>query len=411
MPETITADIELVLSQFPFKTRKIHGKPLAFLDSAASSQMPERVIERMNRYHRSEHANVHRGIHLLSQEATVAYEAVRPKLQKFINAASQDEIILTSGATDAINLVAYSYGLSTLKAGDEILISEMEHHANMVPWQLISKLTGAVIKKIPITDSGEIDIDAYKLLLKSPKVKIIAIVHVSNVLGTENPVAQMTSMAHGEGAVVVVDGCQATPHAKVDVQALGADFYAFSAHKMYGPTGIGVLWGRKELLTEMPPFRGGGDMIDKVSFEGTTFNDLPHKFEAGTPPIVAGIGFSEALDFMNELGIDFIAEREHQLYTYALEQLSKIDSLIIYGNAQNRHPVISFNVSEIHPHDLGTILDQEGVAVRTGHHCAQPLMRRLDVPATARASFAVYNTFEEIDQLVAAIHQAKEIFS
>lgn len=395
---------------FPFLKRQVHGKRLAFLDSAASSQMPLEVIERMDVYHRSQHANVHRGIHQLSQEATAYYESCRSQLQSLIGAKSEAEIIFTSGATDALNLVAYSWGLTNLNEGDQILVSEMEHHANMVPWQMIANRTGAKVLPIGITDEGEIDLDHYQSVLNE-RVKVVAITHVSNVLGTVNPIKKMADMAHQVGAVVVVDGCQATPHLQVNVAELGADFYAFSAHKMYGPTGIGVLWGREALLEAMPPFRGGGDMIDRVSFDGTTFNELPHKFEAGTPPIVSGIGFDAALKFIQGIGYERIHSHESHLMNYALDKLTQIEDIHIFGASPSKHAVISFNLGEIHPHDLGTILDQQGVAVRTGHHCAQPLMKRLNQPATARASFAIYNTEEDVDQLLEALQLAQEIFS
>lgn len=405
-----TIDVSKIREQFPVLKRTIHGKTLRFLDSAASSQMPLRVTERMNQYHLNEHSNVHRGVHTLSQEATAAYEATRKKLVSLINANNESEIIFTSGATDALNLVAYSYVVPFLKEGDEILISEMEHHANIVPWQLAAKKVGAIIKVIPISDDGDIDLDTFESLL-TERTKLVAITHVSNVLGTVVPVKIITQIAKKYGAIVVVDGCQAAPHITIDVKDLGVDFYTFSSHKIYGPTGIGVLWGRQDLLEKMPPFRGGGDMIDVVTFEQTTFNDLPHKFEAGTPPIVSGIGFGEAIDFVNEIGFEAIHEHESMLLDYATNALKTINGLHIYGNSTNKHAVISFNVDDIHSHDLGTILDQYGVAVRTGHHCAQPLMKRLKVPSTARASFAIYSTTEDVDALVEAIYEAKNLFS
>lgn len=405
-----TIDISKIREQFPVLKRTIHGKMLRFLDSAASSQMPLRVIERMNQYHLNEHSNVHRGVHTLSQEATAAYEATRKKLVSLINANNESEIIFTSGATDALNLVAYSYVAPFLKEGDEILISEMEHHANIVPWQLAAKKVGAIINVIPISDDGDIDLDTFESLI-TERTKLVAITHVSNVLGTVVPIKEINKIAKKFGAIVVVDGCQAAPHITIDVKDLGVDFYTFSSHKIYGPTGIGVLWGRQDLLEKMPPFRGGGDMIDVVTFEQTTFNDLPHKFEAGTPPIVSGIGFGEAIDFVNEIGFEAIHEHESMLLDYATNALKMIDGLHIYGNSTNKHAVISFNVEDIHSHDLGTILDQYGVAVRTGHHCAQPLMKRLKVPSTARASFAIYSNTEDVDALVEAIYEAKNLFS
>jgi len=409
-PSLNTIDLVSIQDQFPILNQKVHGKKLRFLDSAASSQVPLRVIDRMNDYHRNEHANIHRGVHTLSQNATEAYEKTRKKLKTFINAPGESEIIFTSGATDALNLVAYSYVIPFLKEGDEILISEMEHHANIVPWQITAERVGAKIKVIPVSDSGEIDLTIFESLL-SERTKIVAITHISNVLGTVVPVKQIASIAKKFDCIVVVDGCQAAAHIPIDVQELGVDFYTFSSHKMYGPTGIGMLWGKEELLNKMPPFRGGGDMIDIVTFEKTTFNELPHKFEAGTPPIVAGIGFGEAIDFVNDLGFATILEHEAMLLSYATDAMNSIEGMQIYGTAENKHAVISFNVADIHSHDLGTILDQYGVAVRTGHHCAQPLMKRLNVPSTARASFAVYTGTEDIDALVEAIHEAKNLFS
>lgn len=403
-------DIEKIQGQFPVLEQLVHGKKLRFLDSAASSQMPLRVIERMNQYHRNEHSNVHRGVHTLSQNATEAYELTRKKLKALINANSESEIIFTSGATDALNLVAYSYVIPFLNKGDEILLTEMEHHANIVPWQITAEKVGAIIKVVPINDAGELDIEAFKNLVNE-RTKIVALTHVSNVLGTVNPLDEIVSIAKSVDSIVVVDGCQSAPHMSIDIKQLGVDFYTFSSHKMYGPTGIGVLWGREELLEKMPPFRGGGDMIDIVTFEKTTYNDLPHKFEAGTPPIVSGIGLGEAIDFINEIGFQTIQDHESMLLSYATTEMQKIEGLHIYGTAPDKHAVVSFNIDEIHSHDLGTILDQYGVAVRTGHHCAQPLMKRLNVPSTARASFAIYSSKEDIDALVEAIYEAKNLFS
>lgn len=403
-------DVNLIRAQFPILDRKIHGKPLCFLDSAASSQMPTRVIQRIDAYHTNEHANIHRGVHSLSQEATTAYEHTRKRFAEFIQAPSEDEIIFTSGATDALNLLAYSYGMHFLEEGDEIILTEMEHHANIVPWQFVAEKKGANIRVIPINEIGELDLNVYQDLLNA-KTKIVAVTHISNVLGTINPIAEMSEMAHNFDAVFVVDGCQAAAHNALNVKALDVDFYTFSSHKMYGPTGFGILWGRKELLEVMPPFKGGGDMINEVRFEKTTYNDLPHKFEAGTPPIVAGIASACAIDLIEEIGFDVIHTHEQSLLHYASDKLNQFEGVRIFGQSKDKAAVLSFNLADIHPHDLGTVLDQNGVAIRTGHHCAQPLIRKLGEQATARASFAVYNTYEEIDQFIDSLHLAKELFS
>lgn len=400
---------EQVRLDFPVLKQEVNGHPLVYLDNAASSQMPEMVADRLDQYHRNEHANVHRGIHSLSQKATDAFELTRKKIQKFINAGSEHEIIYTTGTTDSINLVANSYGKSHFSEGDEIILSEMEHHANIVPWQMIAQQTGAKIKVIPVLDDGTLDLDSYKKLLNA-KTRMVAIVHVSNALGTVNPVREITALAHEYNAVVLIDGAQAVPHQTVDVQEIGCDFYAFSAHKMCGPTGFGILFGRHELLEEMPPYRGGGDMIDKVSFEETTYNTIPFKFEAGTPPIAAGIGLGTAVDYLNSIGMDRISAREDELVRYALDRLKEVDGLRFIGNAENRASVVSFVFDDIHAHDVGTILDKKGIAIRTGHHCAQPILRRFNVSATARLSLSFYNNEDDIDRFIDGLIYVKEFF-
>ena len=402
-------DFDKIRKDFPVLNRQVNGQPLVYLDNAASSQMPDIVADRIDHYHRNEHANVHRGIHTLSQKATDAFELTRKKVQAFINASSADEIVFTTGTTDSLNLVANSYGLSNLQKDDEIILSEMEHHANIVPWQMIAEHTGAVIRVIPVLDNGELDMNAYKELLGS-RTKIVSVVHVSNALGTVNPVKEITALAHEHNAIVVIDGAQSIPHQPVDVQDLDCDFFAFSSHKMCGPTGFGILYGKKALLEAMPPYRGGGDMIDKVSFEETTYNVVPFRFEAGTPPIAAGIGLGAAIDYLNEIGMDRIANREIELVDYAVSRLKEIDGLKFVGDSSNRASVCSFVFDHIHASDLGMILDKRGIAVRTGHHCAQPILRRFNVPATTRASLSFYNTTEDIDRLVDGIQYAKEFF-
>lgn len=401
---------ETIRAQFPVLHQEVNGKPLAYLDNGASSQMPQAVIDRLNAYHSHEHANVHRGIHSLSQSATEEYEATRGKVRDLINAESLEEIIFTTGTTDSINLVASSYGRAFLEEGDEIIVSQMEHHANIVPWQIVAEQTGAVLRVIPMDGNGELIMDRFHELL-SDRTKIVAVIHVSNALGTINPVEEIIEAAHNQGAVVLVDGAQSVPHSEVDVQTLGADFYTFSAHKMCGPTGFGILYGKKELLNKMPPYRGGGDMIDKVSFEKTTFNDLPHKFEAGTPPIAAGIGLGTAIDFLNSIGMENIATREAELVEYATEKLQEIDGLRIVGTAGKKASVISFLLDGIHPTDAGTIMDKEGIAVRTGHHCAQPVMEYFHIPGTLRASISFYNNEDDINRLVEAIKYTQEFFA
>ncbi len=413
--KTTTTDIitkidwNKVRSDFPILSRTINGKKLVYLDNGASSEMPRIVSDRIDAYHKNEHANVHRGIHSLSQNATDAYEATRTKVKNLINAGSLEEVIFTTGTTDSINLVAQCYGRAHFKTGDEILVSEMEHHANIVPWQMIAEQTGSVIKVIPMLDNGELVLEQFYNQL-SDKTKMVAVTHVSNALGTINPVKEIIEAAHAKNIPVLIDGAQAVPHAKVDVQDLDADFYAFSAHKMCGPTGFGILYGKKDLLEKMPPYRGGGDMIDKVTFEKTTWNDLPFKFEAGTPPISAGIGFATSIDYLTEIGMDNIAARELELLEYATEKLNTIDSVRIIGAATNKASVISFLIGDIHPSDAGTILDQEGIAVRTGHHCAQPIMQHYGIPGTVRASLSFYNNESDIDALVEGIELVKEFF-
>lgn len=404
-----SVDFDKIRKDFPVLSQQINGHPLVYLDNAASSQMPVQVADRIDHYHRYEHANVHRGIHTLSQKATDAFELTRRKVGEFINAPSHEEIIYTTGTTDSINLVANSYGLNNLREGDEIILSEMEHHANIVPWQMIAEKTGAVIKVIPVLDNGVLDMAAYKNLL-SKKTKIVAVVHLSNAIGTVNPAREITELAHEHGAVVLIDGAQSAPHQPIDVQEIGCDFFTFSAHKMCGPTGFGILYGKKELLDAMPPYRGGGDMIDKVSFEKTTYNVVPFRFEAGTPPIAAAIGLGSAIDYLNDIGMAQIAQREAELVDYAAARLKEIDGLRFIGDSPDRASVFSFVFDEIHASDLGTILDKRGIAVRTGHHCAQPILRRFSVPATTRASISFYNTTEDIDRLIDGIHYAKSFF-
>jgi len=404
----VVLDVAAIRRDFPILARTAHGKPLAYLDNAASSQRPRAVIDAMSRYYETCHANVHRGVHTLSQEATDLFEGAREKVRRFINARSAKEIIFVRGTTEAVNLVAQSYGRPRLGPGDEILISWLEHHANIVPWQQLCQQTGATLKVAPITRTGEVDYEGFAALL-SPKTRIVALAHVSNSLGTVVPVARFIQAAKERGVPVLLDGAQAVPHLKVDVQALDCDFYAFSSHKMCGPTGIGVLYGREALLREMPPWQGGGDMILAVTFEKTVYNDLPYKFEAGTPAIAEAVGLGAAIDYMKSLGLDRIAAAEHDLLGYANARMATVPGLNFIGTAPEKAAVVSFTIDGIHPHDLGTILDAEGVAIRTGHHCAMPVMDFFGVPATARASFAFYNTRAEIDQMVAALHTAREM--
>jgi len=402
-------DVERVRRDFPILARTVHGKPLVYLDSAASSQRPAPVLRAIEHYETHSHANVHRGVHTLSQEATDAFEGARERVRRFINARSTKEIVFVRGTTEAINLIAQSYARPRFKPGDEILITALEHHANIVPWQLACEQTGAKLKVAPIDRRGELIVEKFAALL-SARTKLVGIAHVSNALGTILPVKQLIEMAHAQGAVVLVDGAQAAPHARVDVQELNCDFYAFSSHKLYGPTGIGVLYAREELLNAMPPWQGGGDMIRSVTFERSTYNDLPWKFEAGTPNISGAVGLAAAMDYVESLGLDAIAAHEQQLLALASAQLEEIPGLEIIGTAAHKAAVISFTLSGVHPHDIGTILDSEGVAIRTGHHCAMPVMDFFGVPATARASFACYSTVDDVHRLVAALHKAREVF-
>ncbi len=403
-------DVDAIRKDFPILQRQVYGKPLVYLDNAATTQKPRQVIDRLVRYYEEENANVHRGVHHLSQVATEAYEGVRTKIKRFLNARNEKEIIFTRGTTEGINLVAWTWGRKFVSAGDEIIISAIEHHSDIVPWQMLCDEKRAVLRIIPVNDRGELLIEEYARLL-SPRTKIVAFGHASNALGTINPVQQLTAMAHDVGAIVVIDGAQGVPHTTVDVQEIDCDFYAFSGHKVYGPTGSGALYGREAILEEMPPFEGGGDMILSVTFEKTTYNALPYKFEAGTPNIADMIGLGAALDYVNALGIEHIAAHEHDLLLYATKRLQEVDGLRIIGTAEHKASVISFVLEGVHPHDIGTILDQEGIAIRTGHHCAQPVMMRFNIPATGRASFAMYNTREEADALVAGLHKVREVFA
>ena len=409
-PTKPTYDVHRVRADFPILHQQVHGKPLVYLDNAATAQKPQSVIDRVAQYYSKENANIHRGIHTLSDRATEEYAAVRGKVKTFLNASDTREIIFVRGTTEGINLVASSYGRRHIKEGDEIIISTMEHHSNIVPWQILCEETGARLRVIPINDDGELMMDAYQEML-GPRTKLVSITHVSNALGTINPVERVIELAHRQGVPVLVDGAQAVPHSSVDVRALDCDFYAFSGHKLFGPTGIGVLYGKGELLESMPPYQGGGDMIKSVTFERTLYNTLPLKFEAGTPNIAGVIGLGAAIDYVNQLGLDRIAPHEQELLAYATEKLSGIQGLRLIGTARHKASIISFTMDNIHPHDIGTILDQEGVAIRAGHHCAQPLMLRFGVPATARASLALYNTVEEVDILAGAVHKATEVFS
>jgi cysteine desulfurase/selenocysteine lyase len=408
-PSPVTYDVEAIRRDFPILSRSVHGKPLVYLDNAATTQKPNAVIDRIVRYYREENANVHRGVHHLSEIATTAYENVRTTVKRTINARSEKEIVFNGGTTEGINLIAYSWGRKNIAAGDEVIISAIEHHSDIVPWQMLCTATGANLRIIPVSDEGELLLDEYEKLL-SPRTKLVAIGHASNALGTINPVKRIAAMAHAHGAIVVVDGAQGIPHLRIDVQDLDCDFYTFSAHKVYGPTGSGVLYGKEALLEAMPPYEGGGDMILSVSFEKTTYNALPYKFEAGTPDIAGVIAMGAALDYVASIGIENIAAHEHELLLYATSRLEQVDRLRIIGKAANKAAVISFVLEGIHPHDIGTILDQEGIAIRTGHHCAQPLMLRYNIPATGRASFAMYNTRDEVDALIRGLGKVIEVF-
>ncbi|MGH8646752.1 MAG: SufS family cysteine desulfurase [Gammaproteobacteria bacterium] len=393
---------------FPILAQQVHGKPLAYLDNAATTQKPRAVLDAIDRYYRKINANIHRGVHTLSIRATDAYESAREKIRGFINAGDACEVIFVRGTTEAINLVAQSYGRAQIRPGDEILISHMEHHSNIVPWQMLCEQTDARLKVIPVNEAGELDQMAFEKLL-NPRTRLLALVHVSNALGTINPVRKLIAKAHALGAVVLIDGAQAVAHLAVDVQALDCDFYAFSAHKMFGPTGVGVLYGKRALLETMPPYQGGGDMIKAVRFEGTVYNDLPYRFEAGTPNIAGVIGLGAAVDYLAALGFEAIGRCEHELLTYATQRLSEVPGVRFIGTAREKASVLSFVLDGVHPHDVGTVLDHQGVAVRTGHHCAMPLMERFAVPATVRASFAFYNTLEEIKRLREGLHKAREV--
>lgn len=402
-------DVERIRKDFPILGREVYGKPLVYLDNAATTQKPQCVIDSISDAYRNVNANVHRGIHFLSQEATDMLEAARDNVRRFIGAGSTEEIIFTRGTTESINLLASSFAWAFLKEDDEVLISGMEHHSNIVPWQIQAQRYGFKLKVIPVTDLGELDMDAFDKLL-GPKTKLVSITHVSNVLGTVNPVSEIVAKAHKLGIPVAVDGAQSVPHISVNVKELGADFYAFSGHKIYGPTGIGVLFGRRELLEKMPPYQGGGEMIKKVTFQATTYNDLPYKFEAGTPDYVGSIALGVALDYVQNIGMEQIAGYESELCSYAMQRLGEIPGMRFIGNAPKRSGVISFLVGNIHPSDMGTLLDRLGIAVRTGHHCAEPLMDRFGIPGTVRASFAFYNTKAEIDTLVAGIERVRQMF-
>ena len=403
-------DVERIRADFPILKVKVGGKPLVYLDNAASSQMPQPVIDRLVRYQQFEHANIHRGVHHLSEVATGEYEEARRKLQRFINAREDREVLFTSGTTEGINLVMHGYGRKFIGKGDEIILTTLEHHSNIVPWQMLAEEKGAKIRVVPINDAGELLIDEYEKLFNE-RTKFVGVMHVSNALGTVNPVKHMIAFAHARGVPVLVDGAQAAPHLPVDVQDLDCDFYAFSGHKLCGPTGIGILYGKAATLERMQPLKGGGDMILSVTFEKTTYNTIPHKFEAGTPPIAAAIGLGAAVDYLSAVGMDKIAAHEIDLLNYATEQVNGVPGVRIIGTAEKKAAVLSFAIAGVHPHDVGTLLNQDGIAIRTGHHCAQPVMQRFKVPATSRASFAFYNSMAEVDALVAGIRNVQKVFA
>ena len=403
-------DVQAVRADFPILSRQVHGRPLVYLDSAASAQKPKAVIDTLTEVMSAEYANVHRGVHWLSAAATKRFEEARTKVARFINAADDREIVFTRNATEAINLVASSWGRTNLREGDEVVISWLEHHANIVPWQMLRTEKGIVLKVVPIDDRGALILEEYERLLASPRVKLVAMTQMSNALGTINPIREVIRMAHARGVPVLVDGCQAVTHLGVDVRELDCDFLVFSGHKLYGPTGVGVLYGKAAILSGMPPYQGGGDMIARVTFEETTFKDIPQRFEAGTPAILEVIGLGAAIDYVSGLGLDRIRAHERDVFDYANRRLQEINSVRIIGSAPERAGILSFTMEDVHPHDLATILDRSGVAVRAGHHCAQPLMDRFGVPATARASFGLYNTREEVDALVAGLERVREIF-
>jgi len=402
-------DVGKIREDFPILKQRVHGKPLVYLDNAATSQKPQSVIDALTHYYAAENSNIHRGVHFLSVAATEAYEHARARVQQFLNAGHTHEIIFVRQATEGINLVVQTYGRGHVQAGDEVIISAIEHHSNIVPWQMLCEEKGAMLRVIPVNDAGELLLDAYEQLL-GPRTRFVSVTHVSNALGTINPIRQMIEMAHRWDVPVLVDGAQAVPHMGVDVQALDCDFYVLSGHKLYGPTGIGILYGKAPLLEAMPPYQGGGDMIRSVTFEKTLYAPLPYKFEAGTPHIAGGIGLGAAIDYLDRIGMQAIGTYEHELLEYATEAIASVAGLRIIGTAREKASVISFVLEGVHPHDIGTILDQEGIAIRTGHHCAQPVMERFGVPATARASLAFYNTREEIDALVVGLHKVREVF-
>ncbi len=402
-------DVGRVRADFPILAIRVNGKPLVYLDNAASSQMPQPVIDRLVKYQTSEHANIHRAVHYLSETATAEYEAARRRIQTFINAREECEVIYTSGTTESINLVAHGYGRKFVGAGDEIILTELEHHSNIVPWQMVAEEKGARLRVVPMDDRGELDVHEYRRLFNA-RTQIVGLTQVSNALGTVNPVKEMVAIAHEHGVPVLLDGAQAAPHLAVDVQDLDCDFYAFSGHKLCGPTGIGVLYGKAHLLEKMQPFKGGGDMILSVTFEKTTYNVIPQKFEAGTPPIAAAVGLGAAVDYLTNVGMDRIAAAESDLLDYATAELNRMPGVRIIGTAEKKAAVLSFAVEGVHPHDVGTLLNEEGVAIRTGHHCAQPVMQHYRIPATSRASFAFYNTMAEVDALVAAIRKVQKLF-
>jgi len=409
-PQPAPLDIEKIRADFPILRQEVHGKPLVYLDNAATSQKPRAVIDAIVRYYETSNANIHRGVHYLSEHATEQHDAARRTVQQFLNAHSANEIVFVRGTTEAINLVAQTYGRVHIGAGDEVLITGMEHHSDIVPWQLLCGEKDAKLCVAPINDDGELLIDEFADLI-GPRTKLVAVTHVSNALGTINPIRKIIELAHQRNVPVLVDGAQAVPHIKVDVQDLDCDFYAFSGHKIYGPTGIGVLYGKAALLNAMPPYQGGGDMIASVTFEKSTYNKVPYKFEAGTPDIAGAIGLGAALRYVSEIGIDRIAAHEHDVLEYAIAEVSRIPGVRLVGTAGQKAGVLSFLYEDVHPHDIGTILDREGIAIRTGHHCSQPVMRRFNIPATARASFALYNTREEVDALVRGIEKVGEVFA
>jgi cysteine desulfurase/selenocysteine lyase len=406
----VSLDVTKIREDFPVLRQTVHGKPLVYLDSAATAQKPYSVIDAVRRFYEVDCANIHRGVHDLSRRSTVAYEKTRATAMRYLNASSETELIFVRGTTEAINLVAFSWGRKNVKPGDEIIISALEHHSNIVPWQMLCQEQGALLRFIPIDDRGDLILEAYEKLL-NPRTRMVAVSHVSNALGTINPVRPIIEMAHAMGALALIDGAQAVPHLNVDVRALDADFYAFSGHKLFGPTGVGMLYGKAKLLDSMPPYQGGGDMIRTVTLEKTTYNDLPYKFEAGTPNIAGGIGLGAAFDYVSEVGFQAIADYEHELLVYGTELLKQIPGLRIIGTAREKAAVLSFVMEGIHPHDIGTVLDRMGIAVRTGHHCAQPVMDRFGIPATTRASLAFYNTPAELDRLAAGLQKVQEMFA